>query len=316
MDTSQSSRHQYNNLLVSAMTNREFIARLSIILDNDPYFTPAYLEHIWFAEADKDVRTRSALLALAEKNITELFLNSTKRARVLQNWSEVEKNALQKLLYLRRVSTNSYVKKIKIHSLESLVDSYFPLLTNVADRSGTFLRLVDTLDNEHVSEVKKEVAGLNPYWWGIDRERGHIVHHQHTKAIALRFLPKYSIRYNPVDGVHESITSVFIKRFPVIHNLILTFAEENHLALGRVAIVAMQPHRQSYRHYDSEEYLKGRNRYHLVVQAGRNNLLSSGTDECYAKEGEIWFFDNHVMHRAHNDTPKERIHVIFDGHPL
>lgn len=316
MNTTQSSRHQYNKLLTSALFNREFIARLSIILDNDPYFMPGYLEHIWYAEADNDLRTRYAILVQAEKYINELFFNSTKRAQILQNWSDIEKEALYELIRLRRMSTGSYLKKLKLFAQAALVDSYFPLQTKLAERTGTFLRCTETLPENKLADVQAEIAGLAPYWWGIDRARSHIVHHQHTRAIALRFLPKHSIQYSAVDGVHESVPSVFVKRFPVLHGLILKFAEEHKLALGRVAIVAMQPYRQSYRHYDSEEYLKGRNRYHLVVQAGDKNLLSSGTDECYAKEGEVWFFDNHVMHRAHNKSPKERIHVIFDGHPI
>ena len=65
-----------------------------------------------------------------------------------------------------------------------------------------------------------------------------------------------------------------------------------------------------------EDYLKNRKRYHLVVSCGENNVLSSGIDTATAHEGEVWFFDNKVMHRAHNKSNQPRTHIIFDGYPL
>ena len=78
----------------------------------------------------------------------------------------------------------------------------------------------------------------------------------------------------------------------------------------------MKPWGQAYRHHDSYIELEGRGCFHLVLSCGENDLLSSGNEDVIVNEGELWFFDNKVMHRAYNGSSELRTHVIFDGYPL
>jgi hypothetical protein len=43
---------------------------------------------------------------------------------------------------------------------------------------------------------------------------------------------------------------------------------------------------------------------------------SPGNNRFNVKPGELWFFDNKVMHRAVNPSDTPRVHIIFDGYPL
>ena len=66
----------------------------------------------------------------------------------------------------------------------------------------------------------------------------------------------------------------------------------------------------------TRRYLKERDRYHLVLSCGERNLLESGNNRFNVKPGELWFFDNKVMHRAANLSDAPRVHIIFDGYGL
>lgn len=290
------------------------MSRVSLLLERDPYFTPGYMEHLWLAERDTDRAFTRKLLVYSHSYIDRLFTNKNLREEVLARWSQREKEALRELLQLSKQKSTSYVSQLKINAQLAALDTLFPIHNITWNEPETYLRKEATIDN--LSDVLSELTNAPPYWWGIDRFRSQIAHHQHTTAIVLRYLHSHELEYTPVDGVHESVPSVFVNRFKTLHNTILNFAQQQQLALGRIAIVRLQAQQQSYRHYDTEDYLIGRNRYHLVLQAGPDNLLSSGTDDANAAPGEIWFFDNQVMHRAHNRSNTERIHVIFDGYPL
>jgi hypothetical protein len=143
-----------------------------------------------------------------------------------------------------------------------------------------------------------------------------ISHHQDTHAIVLRSLPTRAVEYTPVDGVHESEVTPFAKLCPLTHAWVLEWAQKLNIGLGRVALVKMAPFSQAYRHFDGEPFLVGRKRYHLVIACGERNIIESGDDVADARPGELWFYDNAVMHRSHNQSAIPRIHLIFDGWPL
>jgi hypothetical protein len=308
------SRNIYNQLRTSSYTTREFMARVSLILDTDPYFIPGYLEHFWIAQRDNDARFKNTLLVHCKKIVDSIFNDVSIQADIIERWSVLEQEALRDLVLIFLKSNPSWFEKMKFQAQLLSIDVKFPVKNVTWNGSSGYLKKELSIGN--LATLQKEVKNLEPYWWGVDRERNKISYHQDTSTIALRFLPSYNTLYTPVDGVHESIPSIFIDRMPHIHEAVLSFVKDRDLALGRVALVRMKPQGHSYRHYDNEEYLIDRNRFHLVLQAGDKNILSSGSDEVYASQGELWYFNNHVMHRTHNQSDTERIHLIFDGYPL
>lgn len=314
MLTQEYSRNIYQNILCQSLNNPDFYLRIAAILDNDPYFFPGHLEMLWNAEERADRYTYNKILDNALHKIGQLFTQSVVRNHFLEHSTELEIAALNEVLDTALKNKQySYVQKLLFKLQKSISTSTLAPRIKSSPTESLHMRLVKTIDT---NELKAEITNANEYWWQVDTKRREtILHHQHTWSIILRNRENRTADYSPEDGIHESSPTQLAGRFPQIHLTILKIAEDLEIALGRVAIVKMAPHTQAYRHFDSEIHLRNRDRYHLVLQCGELNLLESGNDKINAQEGELWYFDNKAMHRAHNKSHKHRIHVIFDGYP-
>lgn len=312
---SQDSRHIYNSYLRKATSNTEFYVRIAEILDNDPYFMPGHLEMLWNAEERHDMYLYRNILNDALRAIDSIFGSNTLRQVLAERWSKLECDALVQLIEVARDQKgHSSSRKAKLLVQSFFADALIDVKTIESPREPRHMKMIETVD---ITKLSEELRNLANYWWQMDTARREkISHHQDTWAFAIRKLSKNTVAYNPQDGVHESIVTPYGERLKEIHSTVLDFAQRHSLGLGRVAVVSMQPWAQAYRHYDSEEHLVGRDRYHLVLQAGKRNVLSAGDESVIARPGEIWFFDNKVMHRAYNQSRIPRVHVIFDGYPL
>ena len=307
------SLNTYNQILCSAQESYIFYRSLAFLLEEDPYFMPAYLEHVWYAQKLHDHVGERKILADAQKRIRAICLNSDIRKKVASDWSSCEKEAALELLQLLQKHQRGAQRLQTSLQRRFITHSVIPRVQVDTEFHGYLIR-----ERQYDPKpLQKEVLSAESYWWNFDTTRSTInLNHQHTSLVALRSIPEHKTTYTPADGVHESVPHPEHGRFPLVYQTVMEFAHEAQLGLGRVALVKMQGFHQSYRHYDSEDYLVGRRRYHLIIDSGPGNLLTAGTDTVMAKPGELWFFDNTVMHRAHNKSARERIHVIFDGYPL
>lgn len=316
-DTSMShdSRHQYLALLRQRYSIIAFRGQLASILTNDPFFFPVHLEVFWLAEELGDTVLVSEILDDALSSIKKLLKSRKLQIQATNTWTTLEIDALGELMEIMKKRRRKRVSDLFFLHMASM--ALFTLIhpkTKLSTRESRYLKLLKTID---VKPLQKEIKNVPAAWWLVHPDRTEeISHHQHTHAIFLRRKMEESIPYKPVDGVHESVKTKIVELLPRLHKEIIVFAEEQNIALGRVAIVRVQPWAQVYRHFDSEEEYKTRHRYHLVLQAGGNNVLTSGDESVDAKPGEMWFFANKIYHRAHNKSSEPRIHVIFDGYPL
>lgn len=312
--TVSASREAYFDVLEQAVPHFVFFSKMASILDADPYFTPAHLEMIWRAAERNDTYLHSKLVAYAYEIIKEIAADRTLQETLRNRWSSTESEALAELFTIIQEHVRMSVRERFAMKLQrTACSNLLSIQTDATRTKDTHLRRVQSVD---ISALQEEIAAAAPYWWQIDTQRQErVIHHQDTYAIALRIRAQQD-EYVPVDGPHEGAPSGYEKRFPIANETITQLAKELNLGLGRVAIVMMRGRAQAYRHYDAETYLIGRDRHHLVVQCGENNILSAGTETITAKEGELWFFDNQVMHRAYNGSDTPRIHIIFDGKPL
>lgn len=308
------SRQYFNNLLTAQLSNDVFYERLAVVLDSDPYFMPGYLEMLWNAEERNDADVYNAIITHVQKVLLHIYKEAHIRNELTLRWTNLEKAALKELVsILAKHPPLSHIKKIAYRLQLFFVDELITPKTQISPTEARYLVCKKRIDIEN---IKKEIASLAPYWWQVNTKRREIVpHHRDTWSMFIR--GEYARKeYQAIDGVHESEPSIGASRCPITHEAILNLAKELNVGLGRVAIVMLKPGSQVFRHRDSEEHLIGRDRYHLVVKCGDHNILSSGTDTVHAREGELWFFDNKVMHRAHNKSSVWRIHIIFDGYPL
>jgi hypothetical protein len=86
--------------------------------------------------------------------------------------------------------------------------------------------------------------------------------------------------------------------------------------LGRVALIRLEPKKLAYRHTDTEIWLRGRTRYHLVIDAKPGNILFSGDEILEVENGQLLKYENKVMHKSYNESNAWRTHLVFDMFPL
>lgn len=310
------SRHIFENLLCTSLGNVEFYAEVSKLLDENPYFVRGYLELLWIAEEKKDFITYKEILDRCLRFSTKIYQSSTLRDQLSETWTDSDNEDLKEILLLakERTSWRYFLKKVRLLLQIASIKGLIQVKTVRSPKDPRHLQLIKEIDS---ADLKAEVQRIAPYWWGMDTDRSdHIAHHRHTRSIFLRKRLTHQVEYKPIDGVHESVETPWVTLSPKLYQTVLTFAKDLNLGLGRVALVKMDPRSQVYRHYDSEEFLKKRKRYHFVLDCGEKNLLESGNNSFFVKEGQLWFFDNKVMHRAQNFSDQPRIHIIFDGYPL
>ena len=310
----QHVRQIYNDLLNQSVNLEKFYESIAMLLESNPYFFQGYLEMLWRTEELRDREYFRKIMNYGYTKVIELLIQKKVRDQLIQYWTEYDKQALLEFLVRVKYSRMPLYKRLTAPLVNNILDNLIQIKNHTSPIEPKYLRCVETLDP---TPLRDEINSLAPFWWQVYTARTmSITHHQHTRSILIRKLQNQDETYTPVEEGHESVPTPYAELLSKTHKTILGFAEKYRLGLGRVVVVKLNPWAQAYRHYDSEIYLRGRNRYHLVIEAGKNNILSSGFETIAAKPGEIWFFDNKVMHRAHNKSSMSRIHVIFDGYPL
>lgn len=106
------------------------------------------------------------------------------------------------------------------------------------------------------------------------------------------------------------------QNFPIMMLLLEEFAAERRAILQRTLVVRIQPHGRVYPHIDSGAYYDTRDRYHLVLDSRHGSVLSAGDhsvpETVTMLQGELWWFDNRVVHWSDNSSDSWRTHIIFD----
>lgn len=306
------ARYLFRSILKEGSGPDAFRSKVTMILEHDPYYIPCVLEHLWFAERDNDLGIYNEILEYSKRITRYILISETGRRYATENWTKFELSSLKEVLERQLMAEPVFIHRIFIRFQQYLASS-LPIQTITTEESGRYLRMIKVIDP---TSLRDEIDKKPPYFWNVNTSRAkEITYHKHTRTIVLRQIRNFGASYTPYDGVHESVPTTLHGVFPKISKVVEDFAIEQNLALGRVAIVALLPGQQSYRHFDDEvyTYLHGRRRFHLVIQTATEDILSSGTETAKVSPGEIWFIDNSVMHRAYNSGGAHRIHVIFDG---
>lgn len=175
--------------------------------------------------------------------------------------------------------------------------------------------LIKKLD---VSRLKNEIlSNWNDSFISIRRKK--IISQREVDAIFLRHSP-------PIEkpNVHSAYTSIhshnvkntqYYSYFPVCMETLLEFAKEINSLLGRVLIAKLKAGTTIYKHIDVGAYYACRDRYHIVIQSN-GSLMEVEDKEYIWNEGELWKFNNKLMHGAKNLTSIDRIHIVFDVLPF
>jgi hypothetical protein len=177
--------------------------------------------------------------------------------------------------------------------------------------------LVRHIDKSVLDLVREEITHyLEFYDWELKRSK-HIFVQRETKSISLRLATKTLTRNGDNFSSHNQLTKTTKTAlfFPRTMLLLRALAKERGAYLSRAMIVCLLPESCVYPHADYGEYYDVRERYHIVLQSKGSRMISEGVDTIF-HEGDFFYFDNHRVHEASNESDSERIHIIFDILPL
>jgi hypothetical protein len=155
-----------------------------------------------------------------------------------------------------------------------------------------------------LAEIKSEYWLLNTF------RQDNISFMAETEAIILRkpiFNSKIEISENALITCDAEI-----HRFPKMSNFMYTIAKMMNTKLCRALIARIKPYGQVYSHYDGGLYYKTRDRFHLVLDCDIGNSMTCGDETVDMHKGELWWFNNSLMHESFNKSDIWRIHLIFD----
>ena len=176
-----------------------------------------------------------------------------------------------------------------------------------------FARIVENVDTAPMLVELDAAARM----WLVDTSRQRKVRCQrHTQNIFLRApLKPLPPGAKNANDVHESRTTRMARRFPRTLAYCESVARALEGKLGRATLVALLAQSRVYPHVDAGEYYRIRDRFHLVLRSPEGSPLDSGDETVVMRPGELWVFDNHARHSAHNPSEAQRVHLIFDVLP-
>lgn len=158
----------------------------------------------------------------------------------------------------------------------------------------------------------QEIAAVDNAWGQSTGRQQKIEVQREALAIPLRGLRASALAGRKRRDVHESRWTTCSAQYPKACRFLEETAAELSGLLSRAKIVCLPAGQRVYPHIDRGEYYRVRGRYHLVLRSAAGSWLKAGDEEVRMREGELWWFDNNVLHEAHNDGDQDRIHMIFD----
>jgi hypothetical protein len=82
--------------------------------------------------------------------------------------------------------------------------------------------------------------------------------------------------------------------------------------VGRVVITKISPGRGVTPHPDTEDSVHYFKRYHVCLYGAKDNMFTSGNETVEMLTGELWWFENKIVHSCKNQGVEDRTHLILD----
>lgn len=297
---------EYDQMLEGALQTDDFYRKVIALLLSDPYALVLYPEIAEYLEVKGLKDERRSLLEFACAKGAEILSDPALLQAARTRWTQRDGRALLEIIEETRKAGGAVPGNLFALRARGLYAKLAPEPSRVA-KNLVLMRKV-----EEVALLRDEIARNEISWIVNTSRQDSIAVHKDTNAIVLRSLSEQTREFKPVDGPHESVRTPLAPLFPRTIEMIEHFAADMRGGLGRVALVRLKPHSRVFRHYDGEVGLIGRNRYHLVIRSREGSWMTSGTEHKLFAEGDLFLFNNKVMHTAENHSGDWRIHVIFD----
>lgn len=159
-------------------------------------------------------------------------------------------------------------------------------------------------------KMKKEIED-NEDLFSLITNRQKVYHSQrNTQTIFLRKgIPEKDKPVYEWQGVEDS--DYYATKFPTIKNFLDEFIEIFGGKLHRVLIIKLPLNLRVDEHIDTGQYYQTKDRFHLVIR-GKYMYGMKGLSPVIFKEGELWFFENQVIHWSKTIGDIDRYAIIFD----
>jgi hypothetical protein len=167
-----------------------------------------------------------------------------------------------------------------------------------------------------IHPVLAEIRTNQSAWAAQTGRQSRVAVQAQTNAIPLRGLRRSKIQGRRRRDVHESRYTNLASRFPKTVALLESLASDLGGDLGRTKFARLPPGARVLPHVDRGEYYACRDRYHLVIDSDGQSVLTAGNEEVRMRTGELWWFDNKMIHSASNGSDHPRTHLVFDVRPV
>ena len=125
-------------------------------------------------------------------------------------------------------------------------------------------------------------------------------------------LEKYKRGESQFDQ-HESVNypafSILHEARPLVFGLMSLVQGER---LGRVMINKIAPGGRIYPHEDTPEHTDYYTRFHIILQSAAGCYITSGDEQWEMQTGDVFWFNNKLMHEVVNNSSVERISMVID----
>jgi Aspartyl/Asparaginyl beta-hydroxylase len=167
-----------------------------------------------------------------------------------------------------------------------------------------------------------------PELWGANNVRTF-----HPES-AHKLIEDIVLRYNKFEPGDDFIEKVCASidvvdylawhKLPAAQEIVMALAASvKCVHLGRVMITRLVPGSAIPAHSDRIEPAELEfplaprpavyyERYHVPLASEPGNVFVCGEEDVYMAPGEIWWFNNQLVHEVINNSPSDRIHLIID----
>jgi hypothetical protein len=161
-----------------------------------------------------------------------------------------------------------------------------------------------------IFKLKTEILNLpNDEWLKNTSRQDSFVVHSNTVSLILKDFP------NDWEGIDYPLTEYFIDN-DIINKetdiLIKKLEDLYNGKVGKVVFAKLLPESFIKPHVDSGYYLTHCHRFHIPILTNDFVHFFAGNEWMILEEGDLYEFNNNVMHSVVNYSMTPRIHLIID----
>ena len=170
-------------------------------------------------------------------------------------------------------------------------------------------KFILTINENRLSELKSFVEDIDPHIWKINASRkAEFPYHKAVDTIVLKYCSNETYQDAKWNDEYQNIIDTFLP----IMNEISDHHGHSDPSYSRVMLAKLDPHSKILRHYDYEDVHHYTHRIYLPLITNDQVFFTVAEETRVLKEGEVYEISNKDYHHVVNESPKPRVHLIFD----